>query len=87
MNVSFGLKQSFNALQNQGRFNRLVEILQDWQGESFNLYALYPSRHLPPAKVSAFIDFVTEVLDLSEPAAHSYRARSKARVKAVTDVG
>lgn len=67
--------------------NRLVEILQDWQGESFNLYALYPSRHLPPAKVSAFIDFVTEVLDLSEPAAHSYRARSKARAKAVTDVG
>jgi DNA-binding transcriptional LysR family regulator len=36
----------------------LVEILPGWQGESFPLYALYPSRHLPPAKVRAFIDFV-----------------------------
>jgi DNA-binding transcriptional LysR family regulator len=36
----------------------LVELLSDWSGESFPLYALYPSRHLPPAKVRAFIDFV-----------------------------
>ncbi|MBW6424612.1 LysR family transcriptional regulator [Rhizobium sp. XQZ8] len=36
----------------------LLEILPDWQGEGFPLYALYPSRHLPPAKVRAFIDFV-----------------------------
>ncbi|BAB53629.1 LysR family transcriptional regulator [Mesorhizobium japonicum] len=36
----------------------LVEVLPDWRGESFPLYALYPSRHLPPAKVRAFIDFV-----------------------------
>jgi DNA-binding transcriptional LysR family regulator len=36
----------------------LVEVLTDWQGEGFPLYALYPSRHLPPAKVRAFIDFV-----------------------------
>lgn len=36
----------------------LVEILPDWQGETFPLHALYPSRHLPPAKVRAFIDFV-----------------------------
>jgi len=36
----------------------LVELLPDWTGESFPLYALYPSRHLPPAKVRAFIDFV-----------------------------
>ncbi|MGX5830618.1 LysR family transcriptional regulator [Mesorhizobium sp. 43Arga] len=36
----------------------LVEVLPDWHGESFPLYALYPSRHLPPAKVRAFIDFV-----------------------------
>jgi DNA-binding transcriptional LysR family regulator len=27
------------------------------------LYALYPSRHLPAAKVRAFIDFVIEILD------------------------
>lgn len=36
----------------------LVEVLADWQGEGFPLYALYPSRHLPPAKVRAFIDFI-----------------------------
>jgi DNA-binding transcriptional LysR family regulator len=41
---------------------RLVELLADWTGESFDLYALYPSRHLPAAKVRAFIDFVMEVL-------------------------
>lgn len=36
----------------------LVELLPDWSGESFPLYALYPSRHLPAAKVRAFIEFV-----------------------------
>jgi DNA-binding transcriptional LysR family regulator len=36
----------------------LVEILPTWFGQSFPLFALYPSRHLPPAKVRAFIDFV-----------------------------
>jgi DNA-binding transcriptional LysR family regulator len=36
----------------------LVELLPDWPGESFPLYALYPSRHLPAAKVRAFIDFI-----------------------------
>lgn len=40
----------------------LVELLPDWQCESFPLYALYPSRHLPAAKVRAFIDFVTTSL-------------------------
>jgi DNA-binding transcriptional LysR family regulator len=36
----------------------LVEVLPGWRGESYPLYALYPSRHLPAAKVRAFIDFV-----------------------------
>ena len=45
----------------------LVELLPDWAGESFPLYALYPSRHLPPAKVRAFIDFVQS--RLGSPAA------------------
>ena len=35
----------------------LVELLSDWSGESFPLYALYPSGDLPAAKVRAFIDF------------------------------
>jgi DNA-binding transcriptional LysR family regulator len=41
----------------------LVELLPQFTGEKFLLYALYPSRHLPAAKVKAFIDFVSEVLD------------------------
>jgi DNA-binding transcriptional LysR family regulator len=40
----------------------LVELLPDWPGEAFPLHALYPSRHLPAAKVRAFIEFVTEVI-------------------------
>jgi DNA-binding transcriptional LysR family regulator len=41
---------------------KLVELLPDWQGEGFPLYALYPSRHLPAAKVRAFIEFVAEII-------------------------
>jgi DNA-binding transcriptional LysR family regulator len=38
----------------------LVELFPDWLGETFPLYALYPSGHLPAAKVRAFLDFVAE---------------------------
>lgn len=37
---------------------RLIELFPDWPDEHFSLYALYPSRHLPPAKVRAFLAFV-----------------------------
>ena len=46
------------GVQHLIRQGALIEVLPDWHGESFPLYALYPSRHLPPAKVRAFIDFV-----------------------------
>ncbi|MFZ6645105.1 LysR family transcriptional regulator [Undibacterium sp. TJN25] len=39
----------------------MVQILKEWPDERFPLYALYPSRHLPPAKVGAFLDFVTSL--------------------------
>jgi DNA-binding transcriptional LysR family regulator len=39
----------------------LVQILPDWSDERFPLYAYHPSRHLPPAKVRAFLDFVQEI--------------------------
>jgi DNA-binding transcriptional LysR family regulator len=39
----------------------LVQILADWSDEMYPLYAYHPSRHLPPAKVRAFLDFVQEV--------------------------
>ena len=35
----------------------LVELFPDWPDETFPLYALYPSRHHPPAKLRAFMDF------------------------------
>ncbi len=45
------------------RDGKLVELLPDYAGDRYALYALYPSRHLPAAKVRAFIDFVTGILD------------------------
>jgi len=42
----------------------LVPILPDWSEELYPLYAYYPSRHLPPAKVRAFLDFIQEAVRL-----------------------
>ncbi|MCS0502863.1 LysR family transcriptional regulator [Ancylobacter mangrovi] len=39
----------------------LVQILPDWSEELYPLYAYHPSRHLPPAKVRAFLDFIQEI--------------------------
>ena len=39
----------------------LVQILPDWAEERYPLYAYHPSRHLPPAKVRAFLDFVQDI--------------------------
>lgn len=39
----------------------LVDLFPDWQGETFPLYAIRPSRRLPPASVEAFLDFCTEI--------------------------
>jgi DNA-binding transcriptional LysR family regulator len=38
----------------------LVPILPEWSEELYPLYAYHPSRHLPPAKVRAFLDFIQE---------------------------
>jgi DNA-binding transcriptional LysR family regulator len=58
----------------------LVELLSDWLGESFPLYALYPSGHLPAAKVRAFIDFVQSRVALpdgmTDEAPGEWRARA-----------
>lgn len=48
------------GLQSQLDSGELVDLFPDWPDERFPLYALYPSRHLPAAKVRAFIDFVIE---------------------------
>jgi DNA-binding transcriptional LysR family regulator len=49
--IEFGLKPYFAS-------GEIVQILGDWAEERFPLYAYHPSRHLPPAKVRAFLDFV-----------------------------
>jgi DNA-binding transcriptional LysR family regulator len=36
---------------------QLVDLFPDWRDETFPLYAFYPSRRQPPAKVRAFVDF------------------------------
>jgi DNA-binding transcriptional LysR family regulator len=41
---------------------RLVNLFPDWPDERFSLYALYPSRHHPAAKVRAFIEFVSQTI-------------------------
>jgi DNA-binding transcriptional LysR family regulator len=51
--VAFGLEQLLAAKQ-------LVQVLPDWAEERYALYSYYPSRHLPPAKVRAFLDFLLE---------------------------
>jgi DNA-binding transcriptional LysR family regulator len=40
---------------------KLVELFPDWGDELYPLYALYPSRHHPPAKVRAFFEFVVSL--------------------------
>ena len=37
---------------------RLVDLFPDWPDDRLTLYTLYPSRHLPAAKVRALIEFV-----------------------------
>lgn len=37
---------------------KLVELFPDWSDERFPLYAFHLSRHVPPAKVRAFLDFL-----------------------------
>src|ERR1700676_880242 len=41
----------------------LIQILPEWSEELYPLYAYHPSRHLPPAKVRALLDFIQEIAD------------------------
>jgi len=51
--VAFGLEPLLAS-------KALVQVLPDWAEERYALYSYYPSRHLPPAKVRAFLDFLLE---------------------------
>jgi DNA-binding transcriptional LysR family regulator len=37
---------------------KLVDLFPDWPDERFPLYVFHLSRHVPPAKVRAFLGFV-----------------------------
>jgi len=41
---------------------RLVNLFPEWAEERFPLYVLYPSRNHMPAKVNAFLDFVSSIV-------------------------
>ena len=45
----------------------LVELFPDWPDETFPLYAVRPSRRLPPAKVEAFLAFCEEIAAPGQP--------------------
>jgi DNA-binding transcriptional LysR family regulator len=51
--VAFGLESLLAS-------KAVVQVLPDWAEERYALYSYYPSRHLPPAKVRAFLDFLLE---------------------------
>jgi DNA-binding transcriptional LysR family regulator len=40
----------------------LIDLFPDWAEERYPLYALYPARRHPPAKVRAFVDFCQAAL-------------------------
>jgi DNA-binding transcriptional LysR family regulator len=45
----------------------LVDVLSNWPDEKFPLYALFPSRRHPAAKVEAFIHFCSASLAADDP--------------------
>jgi len=46
---------------------RLIDLFPDWPDERFPLFALHPSRHHPPAKTRAFLDFVVSLVGPLQP--------------------
>jgi DNA-binding transcriptional LysR family regulator len=58
---------------------KLVRVLADWSEERYPLYAYYASRHLPPAKIRAFLEFLQEIVgeDPSQAAAQGNRSSSR----------
>jgi DNA-binding transcriptional LysR family regulator len=63
----------------------LIQILSDWAEERFPLYAYLPSRHLPPAKVRAFLEFVLASVARSPELGHTRGDQQRARRHALTN--
>ena len=59
----YGLAQVIDvAVEPMLRSGALVPVLTAWPDERFPLYAYDPSRHHPPAKTLAFLEFVQSLL-------------------------
>ncbi|HKB91257.1 MAG TPA: LysR family transcriptional regulator [Opitutaceae bacterium] len=62
-NAGLGVVQIFEwGLTKPHEIAPLVQILADWADERWPLYAYHVSRHHPPAKVKAFMDFVVALV-------------------------
>jgi DNA-binding transcriptional LysR family regulator len=59
--------QTLAAEQHETHVSVLIELFPGWPGETFPLYAIRPSRRLPPAAVEAFLDFCGEICEAVEP--------------------
>ncbi len=58
-----GIAQVFTvAVRDFLESQELVELFPDWPDETFPLYAYYPSRHHPAARVRAFVEFVLQAV-------------------------
>jgi DNA-binding transcriptional LysR family regulator len=58
-----GIAQVFAVVvRDQLKNGSLIQLFPDWSDEMFPLYAYYPSRQHPPAKVRAFVDFVLDAV-------------------------
>ena len=56
---------------------KLVDLFPDWPDKRLPLHALYPSRHLPAAKVRAFIGFVMAAISPKAGDRVDYEQRSR----------
>jgi DNA-binding transcriptional LysR family regulator len=62
-NAGLGVAQIFEwGLTKPREIAPLVQILADWADERWPLYAYHASRHHPPAKIRAFMDFLVAVV-------------------------
>ena len=67
-NAGLGLAQIFEwGLTKPREVTPLVQVLADWADERWPLHVYHLSRHHPPAKVRAFIDFVVALVHREWP--------------------
>jgi DNA-binding transcriptional LysR family regulator len=57
------------------REGRLRRVLAPWVGQSADIHAVYPHRHLLTAKVQVFLDFLAERFADFRPAQTDQPAR------------